>query len=578
MKKTYIFLFFLLCSCAAAVAQNLREFSVTSFEEKPFDTAARDDRYRLVDGNGDLFSIIKLVAATPDDDLRAYSFDFGLPESRVKSVDGDVWVYVQRNAMRVTVKREGFKTVRYDLPVTVQPGQVFEMTLRATPIVVKKRHLLFQVTPVDSKAYIQYKAEGENDYRTLGDGQVGEDGMLSDKLVLGRYFYKITSKNYHLSEGVIELTDEDGTFTESVTLRPNFGTLVLTAVQDGGIYIDGDSIGIGTCTANLAPGYYNVECRKAGHRSVVESIEVKVGDTIEVALKTPVPITGALDIVSSPLKATITIDGKECGKTPAEIKELLIGSHSVELSKDGYIPQTLTVNVEENETTELNVTLIKDVDKDEDVNSEPQNSAKTDKQTDKDSRNNKTVAETAKAEPVPAKATKKEKLASAVRKNAFRRQVNCFYLEPTGGAGHLMEAGLNLGCYLSMFNMEFYGYHGLQTHSLYSATREYVVAPVSFGGRIGVGIQAGKCMAFTPQLGMGGLLVYGDEICVSTANASLGLRCELFFGKHFGMSITPEYIFPVGNIGGMRSLRIVSPTIEGWCRGFNARVGFHFNF
>jgi hypothetical protein len=51
--------------------------------------------------------------------------------------------------------------------------------------------------------------------------------MLSDKLVLGRYFYKITSQNYHPSEGIIELADEEGTYTESVTLPPNLGTMSL---------------------------------------------------------------------------------------------------------------------------------------------------------------------------------------------------------------------------------------------------------------------------------------------------------------------------------------------------------------
>lgn len=566
MKKTFTFLLFLFCSCAVAVAQNLREFSVVAFEGKPFDTAARDERYKIIDGNADLFSIIKLVAATPDDDLRAYSFDFGLCESRVKNMDGgDVWVYVQRNAMHVTIKRDGFKTVKYELPVTVQPGQVFEMTLQATPIVVKKRHLLFQVTPADSKAYIQYKAEGEKEFRTFGDGQVSEDGMLSDKLVLGRYYYKITSKNYHLSEGVIELTDEDGTFTESVTLRPNYGTVMLTTAQGGAIFIDGDSIGDGTCTAKLAPGYYNVECRKVGHRAIVESIEVKVGDTLAVALKAPVPITGAMDIVSSPLKATITIDGIERGKTPAEIKELLIGSHSVELSKDGYIPQTLTVDVKENETTELNVALKKGTAKPAGQAAQPANIAKESGKPQKDEKHG-------------AKDIEKEKSVSPARKNLFRRQENCFYFEPAGIACPFLGAGLNLGCYLSMFNMEFYGYHGLQPYTLYSATREYAVTPVSFGGRLGVGFQAGKRMAFTPQLGVGGVLVYGNSIAASAATLSLGLRCELFFGKHFGMSLTPEYAYAILPTPAMQTLTEVSPTIKGWCTGFGARLGFHFNF
>ena len=565
MKKILVVFLFFICTSAVAIAQELREFTVINFEEKPFDTSANNGRYKIVDGNGDLFSIIKLRGADPDDDLSAYLFDFSLCEGRRKVVDGEVWWYVQRNAMRATIKREGFKTVKYELNTTVQPGRVYEITLRATPRVIKKRHLLFQVSPAYSKAYIQYKAEGENEYRTFGDGQVNEDGMLSDKLVLGRYFYRITSKNYHLSEGVIELTDEDGTFTESVTLRPNVGTVKLTAAQGGAIFIDGDSIGSGSCITSLAPGYYNVECRKAGCRSVVESIEVKVGDTLAVTLKAPVPITGTLDVISTPLKATITIDGVERGKTPAEIKELLIGSHSVELSKEGYISQTLTVDVKENETTELNVALKKETAKNAEPAPQPSNGAKESVKPQKDDKRS-------------AKDIKKEKSVSPARKNLFRRQENCFYFEPAVTAGHLFDAGLNLGCYLSMFNMEFYGYHGLLQHTLYSATREYVVTPVSFGGRLGVGIQAGKRMAFTPQLGVGGIIVYGESISASAATLSLGLRCELFFGKHIGVSLTPEYIYAVAPTAAMQTLAEVSPTIKGWCTGFGARLGFHFNF
>ena len=119
MKKQIILLLLFICCSVTAFAQQELEFSVADFAEKPFDTSATDARYKVVDGNGSLFSIIKLVAATPNDDLRAYSFDFGLCESRVKSVDGEVWVYVQRNAMRVTIRREGYKTLKYELNSTV---------------------------------------------------------------------------------------------------------------------------------------------------------------------------------------------------------------------------------------------------------------------------------------------------------------------------------------------------------------------------------------------------------------------------------------------------------------------------
>ena len=78
MKKILSLLLLFICAASVTLAQELREFSVTGFVEKPFDTSARDERYKIIDGNGEYFSIIKLVALTPDDDLRAYAFDFGL--------------------------------------------------------------------------------------------------------------------------------------------------------------------------------------------------------------------------------------------------------------------------------------------------------------------------------------------------------------------------------------------------------------------------------------------------------------------------------------------------------------------
>ena len=359
MRKVTAILLLFLCSCATAFAQDLQEFSVVGFEEKPFATAARDGNYRLVDGNGELFAIIKLVSATPDDDLSAYTFDFGLCEGRRKYVDGEVWWYVQRNAMRATIKRDGFKTVKYELPVTVQPGQVYEVTLQATPRVTKKRMLLLEVSPADSKAQITYKAEGERDYKVFGDGVIDEGGMLSMRLELGTYYYRIISKNYHLSEGRIELDDAPQKHIEKVTLRPNYGTLTLKAAAGADIYIDGEKVGTGQWSGILSPGNYNVECQLRAHKNSIKTIKVCEGDNQTVQLDAPTPITGTLSLQSSPLGATVAIDGKECGTTPEDFAGLLIGTHKVTVSKSGYKTVSVDIEIKEGEVVEQKVVLEK---------------------------------------------------------------------------------------------------------------------------------------------------------------------------------------------------------------------------
>lgn len=359
MKKITTILLFFLCFCAVTFAQDLQEFSVVKFEEKPFDTSGKDERYKLQDGNGELFSIIKLLAATPDDDLSAYSLDFGYCEGRKKVVNGEVWWYVQRNAMRATIQREGFKQVKYELNATVQPGKVYEMTLQATPRVAKKRMLLFEVSPADSRAQVTYKAEGESDYKVFGDGMVDDGGMVADRLELGVYHYRIISKNYHPSEGRIELYDAPQKHTEKVTLRPNYGILTLKAAAGAGIYIDGEKVGTGQWSGILSPGNYNVECQFPAHKNTVKTITVNEGDNLTVQLDTPTPITGTLSLKSLPLGATVTIDGKELGTTPEDFAGLLIGKHKITVSKSGYKSVSVDVEIKEGEVAEHSVTLEK---------------------------------------------------------------------------------------------------------------------------------------------------------------------------------------------------------------------------
>ena len=49
------------------------KFHVASFGEDQFDLAARDERFKKIDGSGSLYAIIKVSG----DDLKEYMFDFG---------------------------------------------------------------------------------------------------------------------------------------------------------------------------------------------------------------------------------------------------------------------------------------------------------------------------------------------------------------------------------------------------------------------------------------------------------------------------------------------------------------------
>ena len=342
-------------------AQQMQKFHVESFGENSFDMSAREKPTSRDDGTGTLYAIIKVRSTAPEDDLNAYDLDFDYLKDVQEMHDGVLWVYVQYGAKTVTIKRDGFYTVeRYNLKTTLQPGKVYDMTIKPEPKVVSMQYLIFEISPADSEATVMYTDLSKNDgEKKLGD--VDSEGCVAKMLVLGRYAYRIISENYHSSEGVVTLDTPNDTHTERVTLRPNFARVTLSV--GGGssvdIYINKEKKGTGSWRGNLAPGTYSIECRKPNHRTTTETITVADGADVTHTLKAPEPITGALNITSTPLRAAISIDGKPCGETPRIISDLLIGTHKVTLSKSGYESAIMDVVVKEKETTEHNVTLKK---------------------------------------------------------------------------------------------------------------------------------------------------------------------------------------------------------------------------
>ena len=67
--------------------------------------------------------------------------------------------------------------------------------------------------------------------------------------------------------------------------------------------------------------------------------------------------TGFLIVVSDPLDADVYIDGKYSGKTVKVITDISVGTHELEISKQGYYSVKKTVTISAGETININETL-----------------------------------------------------------------------------------------------------------------------------------------------------------------------------------------------------------------------------
>ena len=168
------------------------------------------------------------------------------------------------------------------------------------------------------------------------------------RITLRREWYEPVIKEFSLT------AEEEKTI--NVQLTPSFGELNIYTEPRADIYIDNQKKGYGQYSCRLSPGIYSIKVQKPKHHDDTQSIEIIVGDVKNINLNVT-PQYGILDIASTPWDANISIENKNYGKTPKTIKDILVGTYTVKLTKEGYISITKTITIEEGQTEEINEEL-----------------------------------------------------------------------------------------------------------------------------------------------------------------------------------------------------------------------------
>ena len=104
--------------------------------------------------------------------------------------------------------------------------------------------------------------------------------------------------------------------------------------------------------------------------------------------------------------------------------------------------------------------------------------------------------------------------------------------------------------------------------------------PSAFGLRLGYGIDAGRSLRLTPQVGMTAVSIKcsdGDSKG-NAMSATIGLRTDLAVTSHFSVFATPELAFAVSKSDIYGQLVDVSSKIKSWANGFNIRIGLCVSF
>ncbi|MDN7025535.1 PEGA domain-containing protein [Methanoculleus sp. FWC-SCC1] len=145
------------------------------------------------------------------------------------------------------------------------------------------------------------------------------------------------------------------------------GTAGLTIVSSPGgatVTIDGSYVGT-TSAGSTAPlavtvnaGTHAIAVSKMGYQPSVTTLQVKAGEaqTVSITLA-PSPPSGTVSVASTPGSASVTLDGGSAQTTPETYSNVEPGTHSVKVTKPGFVPWSKTVTVEAGKTVQVNAIL-----------------------------------------------------------------------------------------------------------------------------------------------------------------------------------------------------------------------------
>lgn len=184
------------------------------------------------------------------------------------------------------------------------------------------------------------------DERNFGTIPLSRDVRLPS----GEHKVRIVKHKYKPFEQTVTISDNQK-FTLSPALEADFAVVTINAADGCEIWVNNERKGFAPWKGELASGTYIFEARKAGHRTTMITQNIAV-DPHEQSYKIddPKPIMGTLDITSTPANAEIYIDGKSVGRTPMML-DVVIGTRTIKLTKDGYGEYQSSVVVSESQTT-----------------------------------------------------------------------------------------------------------------------------------------------------------------------------------------------------------------------------------
>ncbi|MEG0011084.1 MAG: SUMF1/EgtB/PvdO family nonheme iron enzyme [Muribaculaceae bacterium] len=350
IRNQFILVIVMVMSALGVAAQSL---SVESFRALENDLTAINTRTERKDFNGETAALIKVV--NPNTGFTFEGGSIGIVHTQQEVAE--IWVYVPRGIKKITIKHPTLGMLRdYFFPCAIEAARTYELKLISGQVMttvvqdIGGQYLSLSVTPANATVYV------DEQLRSLDS-----DGTLSLFLPRGRHTYRVEAASHMADAGAFEISTKKEKF--SVVLKSALATLTVS-VDDpmASIYVNDQSRGTGSWTGSLEAGMYVVEARRSGYRTVRQSVALSTQEQKTISLTGLIPIYGMLQLSSTPIEASVYIDGKLVGTSPDIFRNIFAGVRELKITKSGYKDIVKQVTIEENKLCQEQVTLEKGAD------------------------------------------------------------------------------------------------------------------------------------------------------------------------------------------------------------------------
>jgi hypothetical protein len=402
-------LFFLLFTSMVFIAM-ADEFVVRSFAPAPADLAAIQSG--CTDVNDEKCAIIKVRT-----DIRNLTFDSGKKLAQdVEFRNGEFWLYVSPGERRISLIKEDFITLHYQIPVPVEPSKVYilevtnkdksgggtgTMEIITDPpqakVIVSELSGLEFITPVLFENYPSFAYSiniSKDRYAAIdtvlsihpneeithvltmkplwgdikievwpGDASIYVNDTfrsvggrtfsgLNHGIDIGRQIISVKKEGFYTNNKEVEIATGDNE-TLRFDLLPVKGFLQIDAIpSDASLFINGKNEKL-PYADSVQIGSYEIRLEREEYMAVLKTIEILEKQTTTVSEE--LPHTTYVRVTSSPSQAEIFCNGKASGRTPANVL-VTYGYNDLLLKKENYDDFNISINVDA-ETEKFNFTL-----------------------------------------------------------------------------------------------------------------------------------------------------------------------------------------------------------------------------